>query len=88
VAARKARRPAADRTARKPRAVLTAGELKGREANPQQPEPQALAFHSLADIFPLLEGAEFDGVVADVRAHVGARRVSLWATTRSDSSCR
>ena len=42
MAARKARRHAADRAARKPRAVFVAGKLKDREASTERPAFQSV----------------------------------------------
>ena len=61
-------RPAADKAARRP-SGFSAGELRDRKAKPTKPELQALSFHPLANLFPLLEGREFEEVVEDVRVH-------------------
>ena len=46
------------------------GKRDGTSPKPTQNETQdKLAFHALAEIFPLIVGQEFDDRVADVRAH-------------------
>src|SRR3954453_15263064 len=64
-----------------PRKNLPAAKRGGPSSNSESPTSQddtrkALTFHPLADLFPLLEGGDFDELDADVRAH-GVRE-SIW----------
>ena len=48
----------------------------------------ALPFHPLANLFPLLDGEEFDAFVADIKAHGLRQRIVLCGCTLHEKNNR